>query len=58
MLPKQLKEVMRQFAKTLNDTNKDEWWGTEKEVFESFEHRFIGWYNSNMKKLQEKFKKL
>jgi hypothetical protein len=50
----EMKVVLKEFGKTLNDKDKDEWWGTDKTVWDEMAKRFLQWYNSHHNKLAAK----
>lgn len=52
-----LKELVKKFGKTLDDKKPDEWWDTDKNVWDEISKKFIQWVNSNRKLLNVPQKK-
>lgn len=53
MTPEQkIKKVCALFAKSLDDKKCDEWWCTDRNVWEEMSKRFVGWICQNRKKIQ------
>jgi hypothetical protein len=50
MTTSELKQLCKEFEKTLDKKEKDEWYDTEQGVWKSFSKHFIQWYNNNQKK--------
>lgn len=56
MTVQEMKKLLAEFAKTLDDKSKDEWYTTDRDVWEQMAKRFLMWCNSNRKKLQPEVK--
>ena len=54
MKPSELKELCQKFARTLDNDDKDEWYNTERGVWNEFSKNFVQWYNNYGKKQLEK----
>lgn len=54
MTPTEMKKIINDFSKSLKSKDKDEWWGTEKDIWDSIAKKFLMWYNSNSQYWKEK----
>jgi hypothetical protein len=50
----EMKTHLQAFSKTLNNKKKDEWWGTEKDIWRDLSSKFLSWYNSHHNKVKAK----
>ena len=57
MTVQQMKKLLQEYGKTLDNKDKDEFWGTEKQEWDDVAPKFLMWCNSNRKKLLEEAKK-
>jgi len=48
---KHMKFLIQEFGKSLNKEKMDEWWGTDKDIWNEMGKRFLMWCNSHRKKL-------
>jgi len=55
MTSTELKELTKLFRKRLSD-QKDEWWGTDQEIWNDFAKDFVQWYNNYGRKELEKMR--
>lgn len=50
----EMKKYLVAFGNTLNDNDKDEWWGTDKSIWDDLSKKFLMWYNSHHNKIKDK----
>ena len=50
----EMKKHLLAFSKTLDNKEKDEWWGTEKDIWNNLYPKFLSWYNSHHNKVEAK----
>lgn len=57
MKPIELKKLVTNFTRTLESEESHEWFGTEKELWETFTDRFLRWYGAEFRREEAKLKK-
>jgi len=50
MTTSQMKKAINDFKRTLDKKEKDEWWGTEREIWNDISKKFLIWFDKNKKK--------
>lgn len=53
----EMKKYLVEFGKTLDNDKPDEWWGTNRDIWNTLYPQFLMWYNSHHNKLKAKEKK-
>ncbi len=51
MTIEEIKKLFVKFSKTLDDKEKDEWWGTDRGIWNIMQERFLAWCKENPKNL-------
>ena len=52
MKVKEIRALVREFKKTLNNKNMDEWWGTDKDIWDGISKKFLNWCERNRKRIE------
>lgn len=52
MTTSQMKKAINDFKRTLDKKDKDEWWGTEREIWNDISKKFLIWFDKNKKKFE------
>lgn len=50
----EMKTHLQAFSRTLDNKEKDEWWGTMRDVWQDLYPKFLMWYNSHHNKIKAK----
>jgi hypothetical protein len=50
----EMKSYLVEFAKTLPNKDKDEWWGTDRDMWKTLYPRFLMWFNSHHNRVKAK----
>ena len=50
---KEIRELVKQYTATLSNEEKDEWWGTDRQIWDSMARRFLRWCEKNRKKVED-----
>jgi len=52
MKVKEIRALVKEFKQSLDNKDKDEWWGTDRDIWDSISKKFLNWCERNRKKIE------
>lgn len=52
MKVKEIRALVKEFRQSLDNKDKDEWWGTDRDIWDGISKKFLNWCERNRKKIE------
>ena len=52
MKVKEIRALVKEFNQALDNKEKDEWWGTDRDIWEGISKKFLNWCERNRKRIE------
>ena len=52
MKVKEIRALVKEFGQSLDKKEKDEWWGTDRDIWDGISKKFLNWLERNRKKIE------